>query len=144
MARRPYSLVALLSVATLVAARVVDMKLAGPSPLPAGNSSTNDLFPLPNGFKIMPDLDAAKQSTTPGAKMVKIRQGPFKVPAGGMVSEMEQWIPEPEMPCRDCYITAMQGTIEFADGNIANPDDGVMLQVCTLVGHRMQVNSLIV
>jgi len=99
-----------------------------------GSPSPNELYPLPQGFKIEPDLDTSKKPSTPRAKIVKIRQGPFKLAPGKQVDTMQQWIPEPEIPCRDCYITAIQGGLEFKDGKAAHADDGAMLQVRTIAG----------
>lgn len=86
-------------------------------------------FDLPKNFKVEPRLDASKTPSTPGARFVKIRQGPFSIPVGKFVSEEEQWIAEPKMPCKHCYVTAIQADLEFENGSPANTDQGAMLQV---------------
>jgi hypothetical protein len=87
------------------------------------------LYDLPEDFQVEPGLDASKTPKTPGARFVKIRQGPFSIAVGGSVSEEEQWIAEPKMPCNHCYVTALQAGLEFEDGTPANTDKGAMLQV---------------
>ena len=76
-----------------------------------------------------PGLDASKQPKTPGARFVKVRQGPFTVAVGKSVREEEQWIAEPKMPCNHCYVTALQAGLEFENGSPATVDKGAMLQV---------------
>jgi len=86
-------------------------------------------FDLPDDFQVEPALDASKPPKTPGARFVKVRQGPFTIAVGQTVTEEEQWIAEPKMPCNHCYVTALQAGVEFEDGSPANVDKGAMLQV---------------
>jgi hypothetical protein len=86
-------------------------------------------YDLPEDFQVEPALDASKKPTTPGARFVKIRQGPFTIAVGETVTEEEQWIAEPKMPCNHCYVTALQAGVEFEDGTQANTNQGAMLQV---------------
>jgi hypothetical protein len=86
-------------------------------------------FDLPDDFQVEAALDASKPPKTPGARFVKVRQGPFTIAVGQSVSEEEQWIAEPKMPCNHCYVTALQAGVEFEDGSPANVDKGAMLQV---------------
>jgi hypothetical protein len=78
---------------------------------------------------VEPALDASKTPSTPGARFVKIRQGPFTIAVNQSVTDEEQWIAEPKMPCNHCYVTALQAGLEFEDGTPANVDKGAMLQV---------------
>jgi hypothetical protein len=86
-------------------------------------------FDLPDDFQVEPGLDGSKTPKTPGARFVKVRQGPYTIAVGQSVTEEEQWIAEPKMPCNHCYVTALQGGVEFEDGSPANVDKGAMLQV---------------
>ncbi|KAF1816587.1 hypothetical protein P152DRAFT_479101 [Eremomyces bilateralis CBS 781.70] len=61
----------------------------------------------------------------PAAKIVKIKHGPYTVPANGMVNNA--MTPKVALPCTDCYITAMQAGLEYADGTEANIDTGAWL-----------------
>jgi hypothetical protein len=91
-------------------------------------AESNELFPLPAGFKIEPDLDASKKPSTPGAKVIKIRQGPFKLTPKVELLQDEQFLTDPLLPCTDCWITAIQGGLEFANGTAATVEQGAMLQ----------------
>jgi hypothetical protein len=93
-------------------------------------TTPGELFPLPKGFQVEPDLDENKSAIATGGKVVKIRQGPFKVEPGQQLSSELQWDAGPQMPCRDCYLTAIQGGLEYADGTPAELNTGAMLQVC--------------
>jgi hypothetical protein len=92
-------------------------------------AESNELFPLPAGFKIEPDLDVSKKPSTPGAKVIKIRQGPFKLTPKVELLQDEQFLTEPPLlPCTDCWITAIQGGLEFANGTAATVEQGAILQ----------------
>jgi hypothetical protein len=86
-------------------------------------------FDLPSGFKIEPDIDEKQPPLATGGKIVKIRQGPFTVAPGNQVESEKQWIAPAELPCVNCYITAIQGGLEFEDGSPAYVDSGAFLQV---------------
>jgi hypothetical protein len=88
-----------------------------------------EYFPLPDGYQTQSGIDEKKPAVAAGGKIVKIRQGPFKIIAGEQISSEDQWIPQPELPCKDCYITAIQGDLEYEDGTPAALDKGAMLQV---------------
>jgi hypothetical protein len=47
------------------------------------------------------------------------------VPANGMLDGL--WAFNLEKPCEDCYITAMQADLQYADGRSANIEDGAWL-----------------
>lgn len=89
---------------------------------------TNELFPLPAGFKIEPDLDTSKTPSTPGASIIKIRQGPFRIASKIALAQDEQFLTDPQLPCTDCWITAIQGGLEFANGTAAHVEHGAILQ----------------
>jgi hypothetical protein len=65
----------------------------------------------------------------PNGKMVKIRYGPFTVPA------MSMFTPLPEMfggaaihkPCEECFLGKFQGGMEYEDGSEANVDTGMYM-----------------
>jgi hypothetical protein len=88
-----------------------------------------EFFPLPGGFSEESDVEMSKSPVAEGGKFIKLRQGPFTIAAEEMLEPDKQWIPEPEMPCRDCYVTAIQGSLEYEDGTPADADTGAMLQV---------------
>jgi hypothetical protein len=91
--------------------------------------SVETFFALPPGFQTEPDLDENVPALAPGGKIVKRRQGPFTLFPGNQVERELQWIPITELPCKDCYITAIQGGLEFEDGTPAYVDSGAFLQV---------------
>jgi hypothetical protein len=95
--------------------------------------NTETFFALPPGFQTEPDLDEDVPALAPGGKIVKRRQGPFTLFPGEQVEHEAQWIPVTQLPCKDCYITAIQGGLEFEDGSPAYVDSGAFLQVCLLV-----------
>lgn len=72
------------------------------------------------GVILEPDLVVGKP-TTPGAKVVKIRSGPYTIPPGKFFDPLPQLI---KRPCSNCYITAVQGVLEFENGTSANFQDG--------------------
>jgi hypothetical protein len=88
-----------------------------------------ELFPLPKGYQTESDLDEKKPAVAAGGKVVKVRQGPFRIEPGKQLSPDLQWNAEPQMPCKDCYVTAIQGGLEYEDGTPAELDTGAMLQV---------------
>jgi hypothetical protein len=106
---------------------VLTKQVAADAPKILGGG-TDELFPLPAGFKTEPDLDPSKKSSTPGAKVVKLRQGPFKLTPNVELLQDEQFLTEPALPCTDCWITAIQGGLEFANGTAAHVEQGAMLQ----------------
>lgn len=91
----------------------------GDEPLP-GQDTT-----IPPGVLIEPSLDLAEPPTTPGAKLTKIRYGPYSIPANGMLENKVQF--NIALPCRGCYIVALQAGLEYANGSEANIDSGAWL-----------------
>jgi hypothetical protein len=59
-----------------------------------------------------------------GGNVVKLRYGPYMVRAN---SEANPIILNLKKPCESCWVTAMQGGLEYADGKIANADTGAWL-----------------
>ena len=96
----------------------------------SNGASTNTLFPLPDGFKVEPELDMKKPPVTPGAKYIKLRQGPYMIPANTTLPG--QFLIELDIPCKDCFITAIQGGLEFEDGTPAHVDHGAVLHHLTI------------
>jgi hypothetical protein len=67
---------------------------------------------------------------TQGAKYVKIRQGPYQVAAN--TTRPGEFIIVLEKPCKSCFITAIQGGLEFEDGTPAHVNHGAVLQHLTI------------
>jgi hypothetical protein len=67
----------------------------------------------------------------PGAKSVKIRYGPYTVPApavaGGEGMVWNSPSPSIDKPCSKCMIVGMNAGLEFADGSDANTDSKMWL-----------------
>jgi hypothetical protein len=79
---------------------------------------------LPEGFLDEPDLDPTKPGKD-GATVTKIRHGPYNVGAGDMISN--RYDSGLTKPCRNCYITAIQANLEYANGTTANVNTGAWL-----------------
>lgn len=75
---------------------------------------------IPEGFFIEPDLDPKKPATL-GSRIVEQRFGPYKLTAG----QAKNFFASAKMPCTNCWITAAQGILEYADGTEANINTGV-------------------
>jgi hypothetical protein len=101
-----------------------------PPILDSAASGSKELYPLPEGFKIEPGLDMSQPPRTPGAKYVKIRQGPYEVAAN--TTRPGEFIIVLEKPCKNCFITAIQGGLEFGDGTPAHVNHGAVLQHLTI------------
>jgi hypothetical protein len=105
-------IIALLSVVALTSARPAEPQAFGPP----------DLKKLQ---QLEPDLPASGPGLKDGAKVSKLRYGPYNVPALGMIeAKFQFWI---EKPCTECYITAMQADMEYPDGRTAGTDEGAWL-----------------
>ncbi|KAF2401892.1 hypothetical protein EJ06DRAFT_366876 [Trichodelitschia bisporula] len=97
---------------------------------PLNASSADVLYTPPPGVVVEPDLDMTKPPQTPGAKLTKIRHGPYKITPNSMLPmQMKNNL---EKPCTDCYILAMQGGLEYEDGTVANIDSGAWLHHMTM------------
>jgi hypothetical protein len=68
-------------------------------------------------------LDYQKIPTTSGSKFTRIRHGPYSMYAVGMIGN--RLILNVQKPFPNCYITALQASLEYADGTAANVDIGV-------------------
>jgi len=99
-----------------------------PSQAKINSTNTDLLYPLPSGFLIEADLDATKPARTPGAKLIKIRNGPMIVEPHKMLMN-GGFLP---MPCTDCFVTALQGNLEYENGTSAHIDSGAWLQYAWL------------
>jgi hypothetical protein len=85
------------------------------------NATTPDAKPDGSaGVILEPDLVPGKPGKD-GATVTKGRAGPFHVRSGR--SQEYPILPFPP-PCVDCWITAMQLGLEYADGRVANTDTG--------------------
>lgn len=76
---------------------------------------------IPDGFFIEPDLNPDK-IVTPGARIVDQLLGPYTIKAGAAKNFFETNV---KMPCKNCWVTAAQGTLEYKDGSEANINTGV-------------------
>jgi hypothetical protein len=73
-----------------------------------------------SGVILEPDLVPGTTGKD-GAQVTKLRIGPYSVKSGqSRVFPVLSFAP----PCRDCWITAMQLGLEYADGRSANTDTG--------------------
>jgi hypothetical protein len=69
--------------------------------------------------------------TDTGLNIIKIRYGPYNVRANSMASPILFSL---KKPCTtECWVTALQGGLEYADGKVANADTGAWL-------HHMQMS----
>lgn len=85
---------------------------------------------LVEGAWIEPDL--ISPPPTPGARLTKVRYGPWKVPPKTLTENMINR--DIAKPCENCIIVAFQKSLEYADGTIANLDTGAYLH------HDIQFN----
>ncbi|RPB05656.1 FAD-binding domain-containing protein [Choiromyces venosus 120613-1] len=92
---------------------------------PEHNHGTRADTGIPEGFIIEPDLDITNPPVTPGATLKKIKYGPWTL-AGGEELENDR-IGRIGKPCSNCYLTAIQAGLEYADGTVANIDTGAWL-----------------
>jgi hypothetical protein len=110
---------------------------------------TNDNF-IAKGGKVSAPAGAAAQKVeltartkTEGAKTIKMRYGPYKVPnmksknllneGGSLWNFGDTEVPK---PCDMCTILGMNAGLEYADGSNANIDTGMWL-------HHVWLTSLI-
>lgn len=65
----------------------------------------------------------------PNGKMVKIRYGPFTIPANAMFAPLPELAGgvKIEKPCEECYLGKFQGGLEYEDGSEANVDTGMYM-----------------
>lgn len=62
------------------------------------------------------------------SERVKIRYGPFSVPAMSVNNGMKDFIvPAAQSPCTDCLVTWIQAGLEYPNGTVANADSGLWL-----------------
>jgi hypothetical protein len=84
-------------------------------------SETETSWFLPEGDDFPWPIDKDLEE---GPNVVKIRYGPHTLKAN---SEEELFLTKMKKPCDDCWITAFQGGLEYANGTIANADSGAWL-----------------
>jgi hypothetical protein len=110
-------------------------------PVPKQYYCTNHVFFFPGDGGKVPDVPGAtprrqesqSESTVPGAKRVKIRSGPYRVPnmmktnptgERGMLWNYPDL--QIERPCNgECTILRQLAGLEYANGSIANIDSGM-------------------
>ena len=62
------------------------------------------------------------------AEVTTIRVGPFLLPPAPLGERhVNHVIPSVEKPCEDCFITAIEPDLVYADGSRADMNSGVML-----------------
>jgi hypothetical protein len=76
-------------------------------------------------LQLEPDLPSSGPGLKDGATVTKVRYGPYKIPALGMIESTFQFIID--KPCSECYITAMQADMEYPDGRTALTEEGAWL-----------------
>jgi len=82
-----------------------------------------NVAPLPPGVFIQQKLSA--NATTPGAQMAKIRYGPFALKPMQMIENQPYF--SNQMPCQNCFITAMEANLEDDAGKTININEGAWL-----------------
>lgn len=125
-----------------------DPSSAFPGTLPPGHDDggscgghDDDHHEFPSDVIIEPDLDASKPPVTEGAKLTKIRYGPYKIDSMDMISNRPDL--NIEIPCRNCYIAALQAALEYEDGSSANVDTGAWLHHMVLYNNGMGKDDLV-
>jgi hypothetical protein len=127
----------LTAVASITAVNAVSIPTAGYLNFvepPTGNfmvnSTTTDAkADGSRGYIIEPDLVVGVPGKD-GGIVKKIKFGPYTLKSGEKKEfPIGTWANSPsaggrELPCRNCYITAMQLNLEYPDGTIANVDTG--------------------
>jgi hypothetical protein len=80
---------------------------------------------LPPG--VPPKVLATGTPIDPAGKIVKMRYGPFKIAPGTMFQSVPSFVGGPKIPkpCEECFITSLQGGMEYEDGSEANVDSGI-------------------
>ncbi|KAE9975975.1 hypothetical protein EG328_002901 [Venturia inaequalis] len=79
------------------------------------------------GVLIEPDLVEGKGGKD-GATVTKIKFGPYTVSSGQTLTKnLVGGLNGASVPCRGCYVVAMQHGMEYADGKTANVDTGAWL-----------------
>jgi hypothetical protein len=126
-----------------------DPSSAFPGTLPPGHS--NGTCPedgghdgggeIPPGVIIEPDLDPSKPPVTEGATLTKIRYGPYDIEAMGIIQNRPDL--NSETPCNDCYITALQASLEYENGTSANVDTGAWLHHMVLYNNGPGKDDLV-
>jgi hypothetical protein len=106
---------------TVIFFSAVALASARPSPPLPPPYSAPDL----KSAQLEPDLPPTGPGLKDGATITKVRYGPYKVPALGMIESKFQFMIE--KPCSECYVTAMQADMEYADGRTANTEEGAWL-----------------
>jgi len=105
-------------------------ELADPMPRKVDNimGTTPDATPDGSkGYIIEPDL-VEGQPLTPGATVKKLKFGPYYVGAGQTINRVViPFLTGLTVPCKNCWITAMQHGLEYANGTTANVDSGAWL-----------------
>lgn len=92
---------------------------------------SSEFVNTPSGKTVDFPYPVAEDLPDNGPGIIKVRYGPYTVRAN---SETSPIILSMKKPCiSDCWITAMQGGLEYADGTVANADQGAWL-------HHMQMN----
>jgi len=81
-------------------------------------------------------METAQFFTQHKSERVKIRYGPFTVPAMSVDSGMKNFeVPIAQKPCTDCLVTWAQAGLEYPNGTVANANNGLWLH------HTVFVNT---
>jgi hypothetical protein len=92
---------------------------------------SSELVNQPSGKTVNFPYPVEEDLSSSGPNIIKIRYGPYSVRANSMANPILFSL---KKPCTsDCWITALQGGLEYADGKVANADTGAWL-------HHMQMN----
>jgi hypothetical protein len=92
---------------------------------------------------LVPDIQEEKPVWWPEAKRVKIRYGPFRIPAVGEQNYQSQVLNVQGMadsltvgvkkPCDECTLLTLVADLEYADGSPANNSNGAWLHHVVLL-----------
>jgi hypothetical protein len=101
------------------------------------NETTKDATPDGLvGVIIEPDLVEGKNGKD-GGVVSKVKFGPYKLGPGKTVTyNIVPAINGKSLPCKNCYITAMQQGLEYEDGKKANVDTGAWYCLYTHISPR--------
>ena len=86
-------------------------------------------------------MDLEKPPVTEGATLTKIRYGPYDLEAMGMIENRPDL--NIELPCDDCYITALQASLEYENGTSANVNTGGWLHHMVLYNNGDNKDDLV-
>jgi hypothetical protein len=96
------------------------------------NETTPDATPDGTvGVILEPDLIVGSTGKD-GGKVNKVRLGPYSLRAGATIKGT---VPAFQLPCKDCYVTAIQLGCEYPNGTNANVNSGAWWVLVSALSH---------